>query len=57
MLHPRLDLTLTLPLLNSLWQSGGVTAPKIEMCSQLLHSVQEKYSTPCLESFLLLIIV
>lgn len=57
MLHPRLDLTLTLPMVNFLWQSGGVTAPKIEMCSQLLHSVQEKYSIPCLESFLLLIIV
>lgn len=57
MLHPRLGLTLTLPMLNSLWQSGGVTAPKIEMCSQLLHLVQEKYSIPCLESSLLLITI
>lgn len=37
--------------------AGGFTAPKIEMCPQLLNSVQEKYSIPCLESFLLLIII
>lgn len=53
----KLHLTVT-PLAFTVSGSvGDFTAPKIEMCSQLLDSVQEKYSIPCLESFLLLIIM
>lgn len=37
--------------------AGDFSAPKIEMCSQLLSLVQEKFSIPRLESFLLLIMI
>lgn len=54
---PRLDLALTPLTLTASGSAGDFTAPKIEMSSQLPSSVQEKYSIPCLESFLLLIII
>lgn len=44
-----LDLAVTLLMLTISGSAGDFTAPKIEMCSQLLNPVQEKYSIPCLE--------
>lgn len=53
----QLCLTMTPLTLALSGNAGDFSAPKIEMCSQLLSLVQEKFSIPCLESFLLLIII